>query len=51
MQDRDLIYRGILAGEALRDRYGVLKYIKAQGQLEEYAAWAADQLLANWFSK
>lgn len=51
VQDRDLIYRGILAGEALRDRYGVLKYLKARGELEEYAAWAADQLLANWFSK
>ena len=50
VRDADLIYRGILAGEALRDRYGLLKWLKAQGRLEEYAHWATEQMMKQ-FSK
>lgn len=48
VRDRELIYRGILAGEALRDRYGLLKWLKAEGRLEEYAQWATDHLMARF---
>lgn len=48
VRDPDLIYRGILAGEKLRDRYGVLKLLKAQGKLEEYADWATKRLCARF---
>ncbi len=49
VKDRDLIYRGILAGEALRDRYGLLKLLKAEKKLEEYASWAADRMMEQLF--
>ena len=48
VQDADLIYRGILAGEALRDRYGLLKLLKAEGKLESYAHWATEQLMQRF---
>lgn len=48
VRDADLIYRGILAGEALRDRYGLLKLLKAEGKLEEYAHWATDKLMERF---
>ncbi len=50
VKDHELIYRGILAGEALRERYGLLKWLKAQGELETYARWAADQLMERFSS-
>lgn len=48
VQDAGLIYRGILAGEALRDRYGLLKLLKAEGKLESYAHWATEQLMQRF---
>ena len=48
VQDADLIYRGILAGEALRDRYGLLKLLKTEGKLESYAHWATEQLMQRF---
>ena len=48
VQDAGLIYRGILAGEALRDRYGLLKLLKAEGKLESYAHWATDWLMQRF---
>lgn len=48
VQDAGLIYRGILAGEALRDRYGLLKLLKTEGKLESYAHWATEQLMQRF---
>lgn len=48
VKDAELIYQGIINGEKLRDRYGVLKLLKAQGKLEEYARWATDKLMKRF---